>query len=273
MAPRRFGMRTLILLLTAFVLTAPTAKAEQLDAKTLVKRMKEVLEPSQSSLRRVVFTSGFQGYLVPFTCDEARKTFPDGKRTLMVMRMPEYTKGNTYLFWERDRQPNSTLVYVPFLRRVREFLPVEQYQRFLDTDFTYADLGFVRVHEHYRFLGKGEEQGKAAYKVEEDFPGESLYYSRILIWLNTDSFLPLRREYYDTDGNLWKTELFKRVDVIDGVPTPLLIEMKDQDGYSTELNVTQIDYNVTIPDELFDPRRLPNAATHPIWQENRPKVK
>ena len=42
-------------------------------------------------------------------------------------------------------------------------MPVDIYQRFLGTDFTYADLGFVRLHEMYKLLGEEELNGVQAY--------------------------------------------------------------------------------------------------------------
>ena len=46
-------------------------------------------------------------------------------------------------------------MYLPALDRVRQIVPVETYQRFFDTDFTYADLGFVSRRGQYRLLGRG----------------------------------------------------------------------------------------------------------------------
>jgi hypothetical protein len=254
----------LVFLITILFAITP-AIAEPPDGITILKQMKEVFEPSRPSLRKVVVTSEFKGYRDQFVVDEARKTFPDGKRRVMVLFKPESVKGNTYLFWEREKQPNFMYIYFPFLRRVREMMPVQLYGHFLGTDFTYADLGFVRLHEHYRLLGEEEHGGIRAYKVEEKFLGEGLYYSRIIIWVAADSFLPLQRDYYDTAGRLWKTELFKEVVTINHVPTPLLIRMKNRDGASTDFKVTKVEYDVKIPDALFDPNLLPKVINSPLW--------
>ncbi len=87
--------------------------------------------------------------------------------------------------------------------------------------------------------------------------------------MSANSFLPLQRDYYDTPGRLWKTELFE-VSIIDKTPTPIRIVMKDvQRGFGTELNITDVDYRVEIPDEIFDPKLLPNAVNSPLWQRYR----
>lgn len=158
-------------------------------------------------------------------------------------------------------------MYIPAIRRTRQLLDVEAYDHFVGTEFTDADLAFIRLHEHYRLLGKEDHAGVPAYKVEEKMPQERLYYSRIVIWVAKDSFLPLRRDYYDIAGRLWKTELIKDISVIDNVPIPLRIVMKDvQEGSSTELEVSMVIYNAEIPDEVFDPKLLPKVVNLPLWQ-------
>ncbi len=172
-----------------------------------------------------------------------------------------------YLIAEPKDKPTIMWTYLPALRRVRGLVPVDAYEHFLGTDFTYADLGFVRLHEKYRLLGEKEHAGAHAYRVEEQVPQERAYYSRLITWVAADSLLPLQRDYYDVAGTLWKTELFEQVAVIDGVPTPLRTRMQDvQQKTSTELNVSEVRYNVDIPDALFDPEGLPQVAAHPLWQ-------
>jgi outer membrane lipoprotein-sorting protein len=265
-------MNVLLGILMVIVFTVTSAIAESPNVTTIVKQMKEVFEPSRPSTRKVVVTSSYKiegiqkNETIQFVAGQARKMFPDGKRIIWIILEPEHARGTAYLFSEREKQPNLIVAYFPFIRRVREFLPVELYDRFLETNFTYADLGFVRLHEHYKLLGEENLGGIHAYKVEERLPHERLYYSHIYIWVAADSFLPLQRNYYDTEGRLWKTELFKEVATINNVPTPLLIEMKDRDGYSTYLKVTEVQYDVKVPDELFNPNLLQKAVDSPLWK-------
>ena len=79
------------------------------------------------------------------------------------------------------------------------------------------------------------------------------------------TLLPAQRDYYDVAGVLWKTETFE-IETIDGVPTPIRIVMKDLQGKtSTEQRISNVSYDVNIPDALFDPMKLPIAADSPVW--------
>ena len=253
-------------LVSLFASTPSTVLAEK-SGVDIIKKMKEVFEPVRPSTRRVDITTTAGGEPIHWVAREAMKQFPDGKRMVMVMLEPNEVKGNAYIIWEPKNKLSAVWTYMPVIRRVRELVGVDAYEHFLGTDFTYADLGFVRLHPHYRLLGEEEHNGKKTYKIEEKVPKERAYYSRVVIWVSKDSMLPVERDYYDVAGTLWKTETFEGA-VIDGVPTPIRIQMKDLLGKSsTEIRVSEVRYNAKVPDALFDPARLSTAADSPIWQE------
>ena len=154
------------------------------------------------------------------------------------------------------------------MRRVRKIVPVESLRAFLDSDFTLSDMGFVNLRAKYAFLREGRRAGVRAYEIQEGPGGEqgTWYYSRIVTWLAADSSLPLERDFYDPSNTLWKVETFEKVTDVDGVPTPLRIHMEDrQEGGSTAIAVSDVHYDVDVPDALFDPARLRDAAASPVW--------
>jgi len=264
---RIFRFDIVVLLLTCVLVSAPTKAQAQDPTMDIVKKMKEVFEPVRPSTRRVVLTVNSGGETVQFVAGQARKQLPDGKRMIMVLLQPVDLKGNNYLVWEpKDTKPTAVWAWVPFLRRIREFTTVDAYEHYLGSDFTFADLGFVRLHPNYRLLGEEEHGGKQTYKIEETVPKERAYYSRVVTWVDKATLLPVQRDYYDPAGALWKTETFE-VTTIDGVPTPIRIVMKDlQAKTSTMQQIDNVKYDAELPDALFDPMKLPLAADSPLWQ-------
>jgi outer membrane lipoprotein-sorting protein len=157
-------------------------------------------------------------------------------------------------------------LYLPFVRRVREIVSSEQYERFLASDFTYFDLQFIRIHERFKLLGEEEVNDTTAYKLEETYP-EASPYSKSIAWVDKETLRPLQRHYYDNKGDLWKIETVEDVTVINGVPTPMKITMKDvQNGTSTELKLSEVQYCGELADKLFEPENLPEVSSNPIWQ-------
>ncbi|MBI3798500.1 MAG: outer membrane lipoprotein-sorting protein [Deltaproteobacteria bacterium] len=266
---RIFRFDIVVLLLTCVLVSAPTKAQAQDPTMDIVKKMKEVFEPVRPSTRRVVLTVTSGGETVQFVAGQARKQLSDGKRMIMVLLQPMDLKGNNYLVWEpKDTKPTAVWAWVPFLRRIREFTTVDAYEHYLGSDFTFADLGFVRLHPYYRLLGEEEHGGKQTYKIEETVPKERAYYSRVVTWVDKATLLPVQRDYYDPAGTLWKTETFE-VTTINGVPTPIRIVMKDlQAKTSTMQQIDNVKYDVELPDALFDPMKLPVAADSPLWQSS-----
>jgi outer membrane lipoprotein-sorting protein len=248
------------------ILGAPPAAAATLDMTTIMQKMKAALEPERPSTREILMVVRSQGQTVEWRAKQARKKLPDGKRVLTVLLEPDAVTGTALLDWERKGQHEMQWVYLPALRRVRRIVPVSAYEAFLNTDFTYYDLGFFPIDERgFTLLGEETHAGRAAYKVEE-VPTNPWYYSRIMMWIAKDSFLPLERDYYDPGNQLWKVEQFEDITVIDGVPTPLRIVMEDRlGGGSSEQRVSHVRYDVKVPDDLFSPDNLPRASTRSFW--------
>jgi hypothetical protein len=212
------------LLVACLVAGLPVQARAQDPVLDIVTKMKEALEPTRPSIRQVVITTSAEGETARWMARDARKQFPDGKRMVMVLLEPADVKGNAYPVWEPQEKPSTVWMYMPFLRRVREFVHVDAYQHFLGTDFTFANVGFARLHPHYRLLSEEEHGGKMTYKIEEAVPKERAYYSRVITWVSKDSLPPVQRDYYDVGGALLKTEFFEE-EVIDGMPTPIRIQM------------------------------------------------
>ena len=267
-------MRLVFALLPAFFLAAaPVAAQPPPDANALVKEMKRAFEPARPSTRKVIVSVSELGQTLQLVGRVARKTFPDGQRQAIVMTEPPDVRGTALLVAELTdpSKPSVMWLYSPVIRRVRKLVPIDAYDHFLDTDFTYADLGFVRLHGRYALLGEADVKGVKAYKVEEKIPREEWYYSRVVTYIAAGNKLPLQRDYYDPAGALWKTEAFDGITAIDGVPTILHAVMKDvQAQTSTDLAVSEVRYDVDVPDAIFDPQKLAQLADHPLWQAAPP---
>ena len=241
-------------------------------AMEIVKKMKNILEPEKPSIRKVIMSVIVKGETVrKIIMGQTFKTFPDGKRMLLVMLTPDDVKGIGYLIMERKNSPDIMFEYLPFIRRVRELSgAIDPYASFFGTDFTYSDLGFINLRGNYSMMGEEVYEGTDAYKIEEKIPLQPVpFYSKIITWIAKDSMLPLRRDYYEASGELWKSELFKDTQLFEDMPMlkTMRIIMKDvQSNTSTELQLSDSKYCGTLSDELFNPKNLPKVSEDPVWQ-------
>ena len=266
----------MITLLIALILAMPSvaAGAEPPDVTTMMRQLKEVFAPVRPSTRKAVISVSIEEdgktEKAQWIAGQAFKKLPDGKWTLIVILAPQSWKGHAFLVHERENEPPIILRYLPALHHT---VPVNADEYFLDTDFTYTDLGFGRLHGRYQLMGEEERAGVRAYKVKETITQEGAPYSQIITWVAIDSRLPLQRDYYDLAGKLWKSELFNEGSSDAHASTPLYITMRDLRGKSsTEFNLEQVRSDGDIPNEVFDPKRLGQVADSPLWQGYRPSV-
>jgi hypothetical protein len=204
---------------------------------------------------------------VEWKAGQARGTVDHANFVLTVLLEPADVRGTALLIKEQAGQPSSEWLYVPYLRRVRQVLPVNEFESFLNTEFTDSDMGFVNLtNRKVTLLADGPVNGTAAYQLLE-VPADPRTFTRIVTWIAADTKRPLNREYYDVANRLWKVETFEDVATVHGTPIARHVRMQDlQTGYSSEYRISDLASDVQIPAALFDWQQLPQAADHPIWK-------
>jgi len=255
------------LLAVALLSSLPHAvlAAEPPDVATLVARVKAALEPPKASIRQLnLAISGETGGTTQWTVAQARKVVDGQGRILNVLLAPASNRGIASLTIDGD--PAETALFVPWVRRVRTLIPRDGYEAFLGSDFTYFDLGFIRPQDKYTSLGSENRNGKEAWKIEE-VPSSSWFYSKIVIWIDPATLLPIERDYYSPSGQLWKVETFDKVMTIDGQPVALRVTMQDkQTGGTSTINISNLKFGADVPDELFQRPGLARASAAPVWK-------
>ena len=274
----------LVLMLMSGFVTFVTGRASAEDKAPsglkCLATMKNVLEPAQPTLRRVVLSHMHKnGEISVQVIGQAYKNFPDGKRMVLFFLEPEAMTGLTYLYLERDKQI-KIYAYIGAIRRVREYEGTDMTRTdgaFLGTDFTNSDIGLVQLPKECELIESSTFMGVKAYKVKEKVekisPDPLLYYSSIETWVDADTFLPLQRNYFDGAGKLWKSMFFREYVNINNMNVPLRLEMKDiQRGTYTDLRITNVINDIAIPDEIFDPEKLAEVSKSSLWKMLRPPI-
>lgn len=260
-------MRTALAALTLLALAAGPLHAQQPpDVKVLVQKMVQAMEPAKSCTRRIVLTVNSDGETVHFTAAQAHKVIDGRHRLLTVLLSPADQRGISSLILQgKPGQPDDRALWVPYVRRTRMLTPMGGYEAFMQSDFTYSDLGFVDESATWTVLGGGQKNGRNVWQLQA-VPKDQWYYTKIVSFVDQATGLPVERDYYDPSGALWKVETFEDVTVIDGTPTATRIKMVDQQTKnSSELAVSALKYGVDLPDALFDPANLRKAIDSPVW--------
>jgi outer membrane lipoprotein-sorting protein len=125
-------------------------------------------------------------------------------------------------------------------------------EAFLGTDFNYEDLGFQYMEFQQHKLESYDEKARDCYRVAS-IPQEGWWYSRIVRCIDKKTFLPLRTEYYNRTGTLWKVRTLDGVKTIKSFPTASRITMQTvATGTQTSITLSEIQYDAGLPDALFE---------------------
>ena len=260
-------MRFLLAALFASTLLPAPAPAGPPDVYGLVGRMKVAMEPAKAGVRRLTFTLTQEQETVQVTVGEARKMVGGKWRVLLTTLAPAGARGTAYLVEDGGAGNDTEWFYLPYVRRVRKFVSPEAYSAFLNSDFTYADLGFINTNDAYRFLGESTENGVRVYKIQA-VPKQNWYYSRWVTTIDASNMRPITREIYDSAGQLWKRQHWGDPTVVDGVMLMGHVSMEDLQAKSrTDIRMTGADYDIALPDSLFDPDQLPATAGASVWAD------
>jgi hypothetical protein len=267
MTPDSHAGRIAPAILVALALfTATPAAAQAPDVTSIVARMKQAVEPAASSLRKLTLTVAQGGTTSQVSLGQARGKVAGGNRVLTVVLAPADLRGVAFLLQEMPANDNDQLwTYVPAIGRVRNVVGPEAFSAFLNSDFTYSDLGFRTLRSTYALKGEETTNGARTYRVEET-PVQRWYYARTVTLVAADSFLPVERDFFDPANQPWKVEHFDKVTAVGGVPTPLSTTIDDTQSKSrSSLVVTDLRYGADVPSALLQPEGMPQAAASPVW--------
>ena len=191
----------------------------------------------------------------------SKKADPEAYKVLVVFKTPPDLKDVGFLIHAHTFADRDLWAYFPEYKRVRRISTSSQDDSFFGSDFSYDDFGGPPNLDDYSFKILRDEivDNRQCYVVEVT-PKIHRKYTRYVSWVAKDLWVHLKIEYYQ-DKEVYRTGAFSDIRIIDGIPTPLRLEMENQrTGHRTELIVNTIQYHTHFGDELFSQRSLERAG-------------
>jgi outer membrane lipoprotein-sorting protein len=180
---------------------------------------------------------------------------------LVEFLAPADVEGTSFLTLTEDGEENMWL-YLPAIGNVRKIASHMRNGSFMGTDFTYNDISMVGGSDYrsdYQSTLEGEEEydGKTCYLLTSQPKDKDIQYSKMKMWVNKANYMPLKMEFYDEEGKLLKVMTNKNIQEINGHLTPNEITMENvQAGTKTILSLSNVEYNIEIPDRIFTTRYM-----------------
>ncbi|MEN8131644.1 MAG: outer membrane lipoprotein-sorting protein [Pseudomonadota bacterium] len=134
----------------------------------------------------------------------------DGDKGLTIFDKPADVKGTAYLSYSHVIKPDDQWLYLPALKRVKRIASANKSGPFMGSQFAYEDLASFEVGKYrYKYLRDEKLDGHETYMVENHPNYKNSGYTRQIVWIDKQRYIPLKIEYYDRKNDLLKTLKFK----------------------------------------------------------------
>ncbi len=188
-------------------------------------------------LRKDVKDGGDQNYFVYFHRP------PDVRRmTYLVLKHAEMNKDD-------DRW-----LYMPDLDVVNRIAAGDKRTSFVGSDFLYEDVSGRSLDEDTHELSEITE----TMYIVKNTPKkpDSVEFSYFTVAIDKKNFVPMKMEFFDKEGKLYRTIESQKVETIQGFPTVVKSLVSDlKSGSKTEMEFREVKYNIGLGD-VFQERYL-----------------
>lgn len=231
----------------------PRAWSQTPTATEMVRRYDRLLrgETNQWQVEMVVKTPRWErSYRMASWMAGERKTF-------IRVLAPKKSEGQGFL--KRDY---SLWMYLPTVERTIMIPPSMMLQDFLGSDFSYDDLvkaGRVVDDYTHRLLRDEALNGTKTWVIELiPKPEAPVVYGKLILWLRSEDYVPVRQEFFDEGGTRLKTLNYSEVRQFNdrAIPSHWRLANEIKKGNTTELKISAARFNLPLADDLFTQRRL-----------------
>ncbi|MCB9091437.1 MAG: outer membrane lipoprotein-sorting protein [Halobacteriovoraceae bacterium] len=182
----------------------------------------------------------------------------DGKQKFYVyFKRPSDVKKMAFLVWKQINQEDDRWMYFPSLDLVKRIAGADKRTSFVGSDFFYEDVSGRNIDaDKHELLETSDNYFVIKNTPKDVVPVEFSYFK---MWIHKTSFLPIKSEYYDKAGKLYRTYEVAKVDTIQDKPTVTKAIMKDLNKKTeTELSYSKVEYDVGLSEDIFTERYLRN---------------
>lgn len=189
-----------------------------------------------------------------------------------VYKMHTYGRGQDeaaveYLEPARDKgtkmlkKADELWMWLPAVEKTQKISGHMLRQSMMGSDMSYEDLMQAAKWQTLytgAILGTETLDGRAVWKIELKARTPDVSYPRRVMWVDQQTFVPLKQDLYAIQGTLLKTWTMSEVKTYGTrqFPTRMVIEDKLQTGSKTEILFTDIKFAIPLEEEVFSTRWL-----------------
>jgi len=176
------------------------------------------------------------------------------QRFYVYFTEPADIEDMVYMVWKHLGKDDDRWMYLPGLDLVRRIAASDKRSSFVGSNFVYEDIsGRALNQDTHELISSDGDQFKLKNKPVDPASLEFDYYD---IYIDKNSFLPLKAEYYK-QGKITRTVEALETKDIQGNPTVTKSKATDlETGSSTIIEFSDIEYDIGLEEDIFTERYL-----------------
>lgn len=229
------------------------------NAKEMIKKSNQVVKVSAFEAVSTLTITDSKGNQRIRENAMASMSLPDGaEKRIIKFLSPADVKGTGILIFDYPEKSDDMWIYLPALRKTRRIVSKEKSKSFMGSEFSNANMTAPGLEDfNYTLVGAEDLDGKACNMVESipiSTDMEDQYgYSKSLSWIDKNTYLVYRIDYFDFDGELFKTisnREFKMLDKAKGAYMVTNMNAKNHSNKrSSDMIMKQVE--VSTPNEDY----------------------
>ena len=240
------------------LLLVPGLYGQELTGEDIVQKVYDLFNVDSAHAKAKMTIQTTSGQKRTFIYESWSKN--KGEKNLVRYLEPRRVKGQATLMLNNA---DDIWMFFPRTQRVRKLASHAKKQKMQGSDFSYEDMGsgdaFINDFSPKR-LKDEKMEGHDCFKLElTRKPDSDVSYSRLIMWVIKENFVPVVIDYYDEDDPTLNEKRVVESDirVIDSIPTAMKVVMFNKnDNTQTELEMTEIEFNIDLDDNMFTERAL-----------------
>ena len=181
-----------------------------------------------------------------------KKDAPDSleQKIYAYFLRPADIRGLVFMVHKHVDRDDDRWLYLPALDLVKRLAASDKRGSFVGSQFVYEDVTgrnpALDTHELVETTDK--------YYILKSTPktDEKVEFAYFQTWADKETFIPVKRVFYDSDGSEQRIFRTRKAQVIQGFPTIVVFSMKNMTtGEETITTYSDLKYDQGIPDDLF----------------------
>lgn len=179
------------------------------------------------------------------------------QRYYAYFHRPADLRKTGFLVWKREQGDDDRWLYLPALDLVKRVAAGDKRTSFVGSHYFYEDMSGRNPELDEHTLVTTEAQHYVLKHTPKS--SNSVEFASYTSWIDRETYMPMRIEYQDDQGVVYRTYETLQVNTVEGYPTITLSRISDSRmGGETTITLSRVSYDLNLDESLFTERYLRN---------------